>query len=162
MNRRTKPSPAQMGYKWVGWEMWDWTLFEEFIYKLYMEFQSWSKCLICIQKIWAQTLRSGFGVGFQISLRRGSFMVGDPKKGKQNWFTLVLVFQEFSLISFSSTFKISTSSVFNLNSFSQIYIDFQLAIYFTFVSVFSMYLFSFSCPVDTSLNLYDRLPKSAK
>ena len=47
MNRRTKPSPAQTGYKWVGWEVWDWTLFEEIIYKLYMEFQSWSKCPIC-------------------------------------------------------------------------------------------------------------------
>ena len=47
MNRRTKPSPAQTGYKWVGWQVWDWTLFEEFFYKFSMEFQSWSKWTIC-------------------------------------------------------------------------------------------------------------------
>ena len=47
MNRRTKPSPAQTGYKWVGWEVWDWTLFGEIIYKFSMEFQSWSKWTIC-------------------------------------------------------------------------------------------------------------------
>ena len=46
MNRRTKPSPAQTGYKWVGWQVWDWTLFEEFFYKFSMEFQSWSKWTI--------------------------------------------------------------------------------------------------------------------
>ena len=26
---RTKQSPAQTGYKWVGWGMWDWTFFRK-------------------------------------------------------------------------------------------------------------------------------------
>ena len=42
-----KPSPAQTGYTWVGWEAWDWTRFEESIYKCSMGCMSWSKLPLC-------------------------------------------------------------------------------------------------------------------
>ena len=42
-----KTSPAKIGYNWVSWEVWDWTIFEEIILKYSMGCPSWSKWPIC-------------------------------------------------------------------------------------------------------------------
>ena len=58
MNKTTKSSPSQTGYKWVGWEVWEWTRFEEISYKLYMGCQSWSKWPIWSKKRKVNAYRS--------------------------------------------------------------------------------------------------------
>ena len=110
MNKRTKPSSAQTGYKWVGWEVWDGKSFEEIIYKFVMVCQSWTKLPICsIRQITNMTYSKKRKIIFMVIFQMGRQICGNEYRNK--WQILLNIFIS-KLLPFNTYLNIYNFSFF--------------------------------------------------